>query len=151
MVIWLFWIRNVYSYRNNVLICYLSLAHKSLFTINKIEILFICSNKIENNTIVLFILDTGYWEKARWGGRWSHLWDSEEGSRELLQVRSFITSNISTKHVAFLILPSPTIKAIFNLLKMGLKELFCSVIVVVAHVLFINRIKEEEKRRHLVT
>ena len=54
------WLSTAHSYRNNVLICYLHFAHKNLFSLNKIEILFICSNKVENNTSVLFILNTGF-------------------------------------------------------------------------------------------
>lgn len=81
-----FEIRNVYFYRTSLLICCLSFVHKSLFIVDIIEILSICSNKVENNVIVLFILDTSYWGKAGWGDRWSLLWDSEENFRELLQV-----------------------------------------------------------------
>ena len=138
------WLSTAHSYRNNVLICYLHFAHKNLFSLNKIEILFICSNKVEKNTSVLFILNTSFWGKARWGGWWSHLWDSEGGSREPLQVRSFITSNFTTKYVVFLILALPTIKAIS--IYLGVTELFCPITVVVALVLFVNRIREREEK-----
>lgn len=96
----------MHSHRANVLICYFSLVHKSLFIINNIEIRCISSNKIENNAVVLFILDTGCWGKASWGGNMESFVCFWRGFQRTLtnKLQSFISSNYTTKYVTFLIL-----------------------------------------------